>query len=311
MARRVLLGILLAQLAGGLAIAWALADAWPRGGWLAGALLGLACVLLVRITISGNNFRMARRAGGPVPAAHRLGLAGVLRLFAGEFGASMRVSSWSMLRPRISLQIASDTAAPPVLLLHGYGCNGGYWAQLAALLSQRGISWMTLDLEPLDAGIDDYAPQIEAALERLCAASGQPRAVLIGHSMGGVAARAYLRRYGDQRVTRLITLGSPHNGTALAHLGPGLNARQMRHGAPWLAELAASETPALRALIVSLWSHHDNIVSPQDSACLPGARNVAWSGIGHVALGSHPRVLDFVLEEIAQLAIVPAAHVTR
>lgn len=298
MARRVLLLIMLVQLLAGLAIGRVVAGWWPDGGWLAGLLLALASVLLVRMVISSNNFRMARRAGGPVPARHALALRGRLRLFWGEFSASMGASSWTMLRPRTSLHIASGNAGLPVLLVHGYACNGGYWSRLAALLRANGKSWLAVDLEPIGAGIDDYAPQIEAALERLCAASGKPRAIVVGHSMGGLAARAHLRRYGAARVAHIFTVGTPHHGTALAKLGPGLNARQMQRGSAWLAELAASETPQARALITSLWSHHDNIVAPQESARLPGAENVEFGGIGHVELGSHPRVLRFILAAI-------------
>jgi len=34
---------------------------------------------------------------------------------------------------------------------------------------------------------------------------------------------------------------------------------------------------------------------------LPGARNLAFGGIGHVALGRNPRILDTVMSELAGL----------
>lgn len=302
MARRILLLILLLELGGGAAVAAALLLAWPGLGWPGAALAGLACVLLVRIVISGNNFRMSRRAGSPVPGQHALTPFGFLRMFATDFASSMTLSSWTMLRARTTLHLVAGYAGLPVLLVHGYGCNGGYWSRLAARLKGEGVSYMALDMEPIGAGIDEYAPQIEAALQQLCAATGKPKAVVVGHSMGGLAARAHVRAFGSGRVARIITVGTPHHGTALAKLGPGLNARQMQRGSPWLVELAASEPPEARALIVSLWSHHDNIVAPQDSARLPGAANVELGGVGHVALGSHPRTLRFVLDEIARVS---------
>ncbi|SFU80654.1 alpha/beta fold hydrolase [Pseudoduganella namucuonensis] len=302
MSRRLLMIVMLAQLAFALAVAWLVRRWWPQGGWMAGLAAGLAAVVLVRLGISVNNFWMAWRARSDTPAHHALGPGASLRLFADEFSASMLTSSWHMLFPGRDLYLAKSPAdAPPVLLLHGYGCNQGYWAQLAALLRGRGVSHLALDLEPIAGSIDDYAPAIEAALRRLCEATGQARAVIVAHSMGGLAARAHLRRYGADRVARVITLGTPHHGTALADLGPGLNARQMRRGSPWLAELAASESAVIRALFVSFWSHHDNIVAPQDSSFLPGARNVEFGGIGHVALGRHPRILQAVLDDLAQI----------
>lgn len=304
MSRRLLMIVMLMQLAFALAIAWAVRRWWPQGGWAGGVAAGLAAVVLVRLAISINNFWMAWRARSDTPAQHALGPGASLRLFADEFSASMLTSSWHMLFPGRELYLGNlakpAAAAPPVLLLHGYGCNQGYWAQLAALLRGRGVSHLALDLEPIAGSIDDYAPAIEAALARLCEATGQARAVIVAHSMGGLAARAYLRRYGAARVARVITLGTPHHGTALAGMGPGLNARQMRRGSPWLAALAASETAVIRALFVSFWSHHDNIVAPQDSSFLPGARNVEFGGIGHVALGRHPLILQAVLDDIAR-----------
>lgn len=307
MLRRLLFAILLLQLCFALAVAGLAVYAgallgWSGPGWPAALLLGLASVVLVRLVISSNNFRMARRAGGPVPAPHALAPAASLRMFCREFASSMKLSSWTVLRPRSTFHLAAKPAGLPVLLVHGYAGNGAYWGRLAALLRQAGRSYAAVDLEPLGAGIDDYAPQIEAALQRLCAATGQPQAVVVGHSMGGLVARAHLRAFGSARVARVITVGTPHHGTALAGFGPGLNARQMRCGSPWLAQLAASETPALRALMVSVWSYHDNIVAPQNSGHLPGARNVELGGIGHVELGYHPRVLSFVLDEIAQIS---------
>jgi hypothetical protein len=71
----------------------------------------------------------------------------------------------------------------------------------------------------------------------------------------------------------------------------------MRTGSDWLLQLAREDLP-YRHLFTSIWTWHDNIVAPQTSSRLAGARNVAFGGIGHVALGSDPRVLCRVLDEV-------------
>ncbi|MYM88917.1 alpha/beta fold hydrolase, partial [Rugamonas sp. FT82W] len=270
---------------------------------LAYGALGLACVLLVRMALSANNFLLSSRAGkgAATPAGHALNPARAAGLFLHEFRASMLASSFDMLRP-LGLQLQPQARGLPVLLIHGYACNSGYWRPLSAQLARAGISHYGIDLEPPGASIDAYVPQVQAAIERLCAETGSKQVIIVGHSMGGLVARAWLRRHGADAVARVITLGTPHHGTALAHLGPGGNAVQMRYRSEWLAALAASEANLQRGLISSIYSVHDNIVAPQDSGALPGARNLVFGAIGHVALGRHPAILRCTMDEIAAAA---------
>lgn len=305
-ARLLLQLLLLVQMAAAGVIAYALARYTGTGVVLA-LVAGVATVVLVRALISANNFLMSSRAAGPTPYEFRLGPAAMLRLFGEEFRASMLQSSWIMPRARPSQRIFPDSPVPPVLLLHGYGCNSGYWVHLIPMLDAAHISHACPNLEPLGGDIDGYVPALAGAIDALCEASGAPRVTILAHSMGGLAARAYVRTHGTARVARIITLGTPHHGTSLANLGPGANARQMRrarHGdAPesdWLRSLAGEEDAATRAMVTSIYSHHDNIVAPQTSSHLPGARNIAFGGIGHVALGSNPRILLCIMHELAR-----------
>lgn len=308
MIRRLLILLLLLQAAAALALAGALYY-WWRPAWLQDAptapaalacvALGVGAVLLLRLLISLHNFHQSRRHGSATPAEHALDAGRALRLFRGEFAASMLYSSYSMLSP-LGWRVLprARQRGLPVLLLHGYACNSGYWHPLSRALARAGISHAGIDLEPLGAGIDDYAPQVQAAVERLCAAAGSSQVILVGHSMGGLVARAYLRRCGAQRIARVITLGTPHQGSALAALAPGRNGAQMRRGSAWLSELATTEANLQRGLFTSIYSVHDNMVAPQDSSHFSAARNVMFGGIGHVALGRAPEIVAAVLDEI-------------
>lgn len=306
MSARALLRLLLLVQAGAVgALAWA-AMHWFGWGDGAALLLALGALALVRLAINLNNFRLSARAASATPAPLQLDRRAGLRLFGEEFSASMRASFWHMPRAAARQRVFPDAAVPPVLLLHGYGCNSGYWTDLLPRLEAAGISYATLDLHPVTGAIDGFVPQVEAGAQALLDASAAPRITLVGHSMGGLVARAWLRAHGGARVARVVTLGTPHAGTALAAFGVGANAAQMRHGGAWLAALAASESAATRALIVSFYSHHDNIVAPQTSSHLAGARNVGVGGIGHVALGSNARMLAMVMRELAAAAQAPA-----
>jgi len=298
MVSRILLAIMAVQVACALLIWYAATRYVPVDLAL---VLAVLAVVLVRLTITANNFRLSRRAGDTAPAEHALSAAQHVRLVLEEFRATMLTSSWHMLRHRPAPWLArSANGRLPVLLIHGYGCNGGYWRPLREMLMREGISHDAVDLEPVTAGIDEYVDAVEAAMHRLQAATGAPRVVIVGHSMGGLVARAWLRKYGAAaaaRVARVVTVGTPHFGTALAPFGIGQNAAQMRTDAAWLAQLDADDR-ARRGLFTSIWSWHDNIVAPQTSCRLPGAHNIALAGIGHVALGSHPQVLRTILAEV-------------
>jgi len=306
MIKRVLILVLAVQAAVALALASAF-HTWWQLPWAACGALGVAAVVLLRALISLHNFHQSSRAGSPTPAEHALDLLRALRLFRDEFTASMLYSSWSVLFPLgWRVQPRAQQRGLPVLLVHGYLCNSGYWHALSRALAQARISHAAIDLEPLGASIDDYAPQVQAAVERLCAETGSAQVIIVGHSMGGLVARAWLRRYGAdaaRRVARVITLGTPHAGSALAGMAPGRNGAQMRYGSDWLRELAAFEANLQRDLFTSIYSVHDNMVAPQNSSHYPGARNVVFGAIGHVALGRAPEIIAAVLDEAAQMPV--------
>ncbi|WP_374358922.1 esterase/lipase family protein [Pseudoduganella danionis] len=304
MIRRVVFLLLGLQLAAALLVAATLHKYWQPAGplyWqllleMCYLLLGIALVLVLRLLISANNFRLSLR---DQPDAPVLSLPRLCMLLAHEYCSNLKTTSYDMLHP-VGLQLPPGQHGLPVLLIHGYGCNSGYWRPLSSLLNQAGIAHLGVDLEPPGASIDDFAPQVRAAIEQLCAATGQQRVVIVGHSMGGLVARAYLRRYGADAVARVITLGTPHQGTALslARYGIGQNVQQMLYDSEWLRTLAAGEANLQRGLFSTIYTLHDNIVAPAQSALLTGARQLAFEGIGHVALGRHAQTLPRVMDEI-------------
>lgn len=280
----------------------------------------MAMIIAVRAIITFNNFVIASRFRSPLPSHYRIGKWQMLRLFLNEFRATMLSSSWTMPFQMFSLRKTSGATDLPVLLIHGYGCNSGYWHAMSKALLDARIAHYAIDMEPVVGSIDDYVPQIHHAIEHLRHETGHDRIVIVAHSMGGLATRAYLRRHGSDRVARVITLGTPHHGTVLAHFGVGVNTEQMRWtvfeqeglASDWLRELAQSESESVYKLFVSIYSHHDNIISPQTSSILKGAKNIEFHAIGHVALALDPVIQAQVIREIrdASAQVNPAASTT-
>lgn len=288
------------------AIAWGLMKAFPINSPIIAMLLATGVVLLVRMQITANNFFLSWFCRSETPQIHRINWRQACKLFLQEYKSTMLSSSFTMPFRTFEKRMATNPSALPVLLIHGYGCNSGYWHAMSKALVQAQITHYAIDMEPLMGGIDDYVPQIHLAVETICEETGNDKVIIVAHSMGGLATRAYLRDHGIGRIARAITLGTPHRGTGIAQYGAGLNCRQMHWAADteegvsstWIRQLEQSENNAVHRLLVSIYSHHDNIISPQTSSHVRGATNIEFSGIGHVALALHPAVQAGVISEI-------------
>lgn len=273
-------------------------------GWSAGnaVLLAVGCALVARIGFGLGTYALAWWWRSPVPPSFRRGPVALIRHGVGEIAAI--VTAYAVLQPFERAWMGAvgpglqAGARLPVLLVHGYACNRAVWWSLVRALSARGERVHAVSFEPVYGSIDLWVPQVAVRIDELLAATGRERVVLVTHSMGGLAARAYLRARGGSKVACVITLGAPHHGSLHARLGMGENARQMEPGSPWLTALAAAESGGLAAPLVSIYSHHDNFVAPQTSAVHPHARNVGLAGVGHVAMFFARPVRKLLLQEI-------------
>jgi triacylglycerol esterase/lipase EstA (alpha/beta hydrolase family) len=63
-----------------------------------------------------------------------------------------------------------------------------------------------------------FADQVAAKIDAVLAATGAAQVTVVGHSMGGLVARAYLAKHGGAKVRRVVTIGTPHHGSVFAYL---------------------------------------------------------------------------------------------
>ena len=289
-------------------VAWGLWQ-WPRSPAL--AWLGWGLALAVGLVWMGLPFVLMQRANRADAAPRARGpqvLAAALR----EMACAWRVFGW---RQPFRHQAVADCLTPPraqprprgVVLLHGYLCNRGYWNPWIEALQARGHACVAPTLEPAFGSIDDYVAQIEAAVQQVTQATGRAP-VLVCHSMGGLAARAWMRATpeADARVHRVITLGTPHGGTWLAQGSRTPNGLQMQRGSAWLQALAAQEPPGRAQRFVCWYSNCDNIVFPASTACLAGADHRFVGGVAHLEMAFVPQVMQVCLAEIARDGAVVA-----
>jgi triacylglycerol lipase len=273
-----------------LAPTWGAAALWlivlGGVGWV---LLWQGLVIMVTMVKS--------RTGGP--------LLPWLKASWGEFITALLIFAlrqpWTTAPPRVlpaTAEAKPGHTTLPVLLVHGYVCNHRVWDKVAAALQADGHAVLAVNLEPLFTSIDDYAPLLEQAVTNLLAHTGAPQVMLVGHSMGGLAIRAWLRANGAARVAKIITLGTPHQGTRVQQWLSTPNGAQMAWHSPWLAELGQSETPAKRQLMHLALTHQDNIVFPQREQLLTGTSVTEFSGIGHLEMCLDNGVIHWLRQQV-------------
>lgn len=232
------------------------------------------------------------------PADARLSWRDSLHLFWYEFRAVAGDGPRLLLHRVLLREPRPAPSSRPILLIHGVLCNAGIWSPFKRWLDARNMGPVyTLSYGPPLAPVDTFADQAAARIDAILAATGAAQVVVVGHSLGGIVMRAYLRRYGGAKIARLITVGTPHEGSVHAYMGFGTSIAQLRPGNDWMGALATPAGPALPP-IVSIWSWHDSMVAPQTSSRIAFGHNITVAGIGHNALLRDARVFELILAEI-------------
>ncbi len=133
----------------------------------------------------------------------------------------------------------------PILLLHGLGQKADVWHGEATSYFKKDLGLryggdLKVDgrggLQRSLAGSGDadfysvqfrnavdsvraWTTELDACIEHVRSVTGADRVILIGYSMGGLAARSYLVDHlRDHHVKRLITIGTPHDGSPYARV---------------------------------------------------------------------------------------------
>gem|GEM_PF-6538531 len=205
----------------------------------------------------------------------------------------------SLLRSVLSEQAAYGRAAlaplaawpeggqgTPVVMVPGLGAHPKLLAPLATVLARGGSGPLSVVRY---ASFTGSFQALVAAVATAVHAHDQP-VDLVGHSLGGLAARVFVKSGGAARVRRLVSLCAPQHGTRLWIVAPpGLRAA-LRPGGALQKSLAAGKEPVPTLSVASL---HDHQVRPPASAAIPGARHVDVV-VGHTAAVYDPHVQRLV-----------------
>jgi pimeloyl-ACP methyl ester carboxylesterase len=200
-------------------------------------------------------------------------------------------------------------AGMPILLVHGLVDNRSIFARLQRTLRRRGFGHVeTVNLPLYAIDVPTAARLLGAVVTDVLGRTGYPQVHIVAHSLGGLVARYYVQRLaGDERVHTLVTLGTPHGGTRLAHLVPRVVpyrlVASLRPGSPLLTELA-EPAPGCRTRFLAIGGGLDSVVRPESAALrhpdLDGL-NVTVPGLGHHALPFNGDVAHGIAAALADL----------
>ncbi len=188
----------------------------------------------------------------------------------------------------------------PVLLVHGWGLNrGAFWLLRRRLLRDGWSPVCCFDYRSLRLDIEGAAMRLRARVDDLAQSMGAHQPLtLIGHSLGGLVSRYYVRRYPAPTVRRIVTLGTPHCGTTLARLHGGAG-RKLAPGSQFLNTLTAADHVPQQFDVIAIQSTFDAMVLPPRHAEYPGAFNVRLNDVGHNALLFSSKVYRLLAENLA------------
>lgn len=205
---------------------------------------------------------------------------------------SRRAKNWSTI---VGLTLAGNEIEKasrlkntnrPVMLIYGFGATRRTLAILEQRLRKDGYPIFSINLGGFfgtfnTRSIEELANYIDTKVEKMYKKHRfRGRLTIVGHSKGGLIGHYYIKKQkGKTRIKKLITLGTPHNGTpwaliaALTPLRWVLKSlKQMSPYSDFIKTL--KETPFPKSIKVYSIYSKDDTVCPFPMSVLDESKNV-------------------------------------
>ena len=182
-----------------------------------------------------------------------------------------------------------------VVLVHGFLDTGWVFRRMKLRLERQGAVCFVPRLRPNDGrgGLEALAANLKRDIDAAFGSSARIR--IVAFSMGGLVSRHYLQLLGGAgRCEQLLTISSPHHGTATARLYPSKGARDMRPGSAFLRRLHATEATLRDVELISYRTPMDLMILPATSSVWAPALNLDFPVLLHPLMLSDEDVLGDV-----------------
>jgi triacylglycerol lipase len=193
------------------------------------------------------------------------------------------------------------TAHDPIVFVHGWHESSSLWSTMIGNFQRDG--WTAAELNNWSYNTSQSnvttASQLRDKVDQVLAATGNAKVDIVTHSMGGLNSRYYIKNLqGDGKVDDWVSLGGPNHGTTSANACFEASCVEMRQNSTFLNNLnAGDETPGAVSY-GTWWSPCDEIINPDSSVALSGAKNTQTACLSHAALTTdstvYGQVRDFV-----------------
>jgi triacylglycerol lipase len=185
----------------------------------------------------------------------------------------------------------------PVILVHGFTGSPSSMATLKSRFEAAGRQAFSIDYNSENNVTN--AQQLATFVNQVKAQTGATQVDLVGHSMGGLSTRYYIKSLGGAaNVAQYVSLGSPHYGVVSACLLPTSFGGQMCPWSSFLSSLNSGDDTPGSMLYTTIYSTSDGTVPTSSSRLDGGACFRQVSGISHSGLTQDAGVFNHVLAAV-------------
>ena len=190
----------------------------------------------------------------------------------------------------------------PIILIHGLWNSSRIFSFISSKLDEKEVEYFAPTLNHA-FGMTSIVELANLMDQLIVEKYGLEQEIdILGFSMGGIIGRYWINKFnGYQRTKRLITIGSPHNGTLTSQLVPKYPFRgisEMKINSSLLRDLANYDYFLNDIDCISFFTYWDLMVFPGWRANLNVGEKISLNIFKHRNLVRNPVAVERIIERI-------------